>query len=118
MPALCGEQFGYFNSAELAEVESQTFADALSIGRIGFVEVRHLQLLNMPGRLSQAADNVADEALLRILGHEAEQVAGLGVVVALVAMIVAVYRAADHPGAFTIGCILRWTAKTVGLIVR
>src|SRR5207245_3112798 len=44
--------------------------------------------------------------------------ASFGIVVVLVAVIVAVYRAADHPGAFAIGCVLRWATEAVWLVVR
>lgn len=48
---------GHLDAAERADIESQTFGDALSVGRIGFVEVRNLQLLNTLGSLSQVASN-------------------------------------------------------------
>jgi hypothetical protein len=43
VPTLSGDEFWHLDAAELADVESQTFGDTFSVGRIGFVEVRHLQ---------------------------------------------------------------------------
>src|SRR5206468_10040224 len=81
------------------------------------VEVLNLQLLDAARKGLYAADDVADEALLRIGRHEAEEIAGLGVVVGVAAMIVASDGSAHESGTLEVAVVLLRAAEAVGLVV-
>src|ERR1700685_952337 len=76
-----------FGSENRLDVEAKAIRHASSICRIGFVEVFALQFLDALRSLAEAAYDVADQSLLRIGGHQTEQISGLRVVVAVAAMI-------------------------------
>jgi hypothetical protein len=61
-------------------------SDAFSISRIGAEEVAELPLLNTARSLRETRSNIADEALALIGRQKPEEVAGVGVVVGIVAM--------------------------------
>ena len=67
--------------------ETKPSSDTGSVGRISFVEVLDLQLLNMLRHRFHAGHDVADQALARVRRHQAEEVAGLRVVIAVEAVI-------------------------------
>src|SRR3981081_3281515 len=79
---------------DLVDFEAEAFCYSGAVGWIGFVEMLDLQILNAARDAAQAGDDVANEALLGVGGHETEEIAWLGVVVGVEAMIVAV----DGPG--------------------
>src|SRR6267142_2112027 len=76
-----------------------------------------LQILDAARDAAQAGDDVADQALLGVGGHQAEEIAWLGVVVGVEAMIVAVDGAGYFFGALAILRIFFGAAKAVGFVI-
>src|ERR1700686_195010 len=68
-----------FGSDNRIDVEAKAFRYAGSVRRIGFVEVFALQFLDALRSLTEVADDVADQSLLRIGRHQTEQISRLGV---------------------------------------
>src|SRR5271156_451251 len=100
------------------DVQAQALRYAGSVGGIGFVEVLDLQLLNALGHTAaEAADDVVDEALLGAGIHQAEEVARLGIVIAVAAVIVASHGAADHFLTLAERGILLRSAEAVGFVI-
>src|SRR4029077_13980800 len=115
-PSVGGYGFS-FGCEDRLDVEAKTFRDAAAIRGIGLVEVLALQFLDAVRSLTQAANDVADQSLLRIGGHQAEKVSGLRIVIAIAAVIVARHRAAHHFRAFNVTWVLRRAAEAVGFVV-
>src|ERR1700739_2118184 len=89
------------------DVQSQTLCHAGPIRWIGFVEVLDLQLLNALGyTVAQAGDDVVDQPLLGIRRHQAEEIPGLRVIVAVGAVIVPCDRSAHSARSFEVGTVL------------
>src|SRR6202030_14627 len=102
---------------DLVDLQAEALGYSGAVCGIGFVEMLDLQLLNAARDAAHAGDDVADEALLCVGGHQAEEVAGLGVVIGVEAVIVAVDRAGDFFGALTILRIFFRAAEAVGFVV-
>src|SRR5882672_5596302 len=106
-----------FGSEDRLDVEVKPLCNAASVSRIGFVEVLDLQFLDALRSLTEAAHDVADQSLLRIGGHQPEQVAGLRIVIAVAAMIVPRHRSAYHLRPLDVLWILHRAAKAVRFVV-
>src|SRR2546430_12817714 len=79
------------------DIQSQPLCHPRSVRWIGLVEVLDLQLLDAPGNRFHAGYDVADQALARVRLHQAEQVSGLRVIVAVKTVIVPVYWPWNSP---------------------
>src|SRR4030095_3000436 len=77
-----------------------------------------LQLLNTRGHRLHASHDVADQALAGPRRHQAEEVTGLRVVIAVKSVIVAIYGARDGPGTLTVGGIFGGAIEAIGLVVH
>src|SRR3569833_3303079 len=99
-----------------AGVDAQGLRHTRAVGRICLGEVRDLPLLNEARHSLHGTGDVCDEACLGRGVHQAELIAGLGVVVVARTMVVAIGVAADALGCFAITCIVRRSAEAVRLI--
>src|ERR1700740_3620451 len=59
-----------FGSKDGVDVEAEPFRHAITISGVGFIKVADLQFLDAPCSLTEAADDVVDQSLLRSDGHE------------------------------------------------
>jgi len=79
----------------------------------------YLQFLNaLRYAIAEAGDDVVNEPLACIRGHQPEQISWLRVVVDVGSVIVPCNGSAHRMGSFDIRVILGWTAEAVGLVVR
>jgi len=104
-------------SRRLGRFAAEALGYAGAVCGIGFVEVLDLQLLDAARDAAHTGDDVADEALFGVGGHQAEEIARLGVVVGVEAVIVAVDRAGDFFGALAVLRSFFGAAEAVGFVV-
>src|SRR5712692_9990491 len=102
---------------DLVDLQAEAFGYAGAVSGIGFVEVLDLQLLDAARDAAHTGDDVADEALFGVGGHQAEEIARLRVVVGVEAVIVAVDRAGDFFGALAVLRSFFGAAEAVGFVV-
>ena len=107
----------YLAAASSCTGMPRALSDAFSISRIGAEEVAELPLLNTARSLRETRSNIADEALALIGRHEPEEVAGLGVVVGIVAMVVAGNGSAYLFGPLDVVLVFSRSAEAIGFIV-
>src|SRR5258707_7613828 len=74
---------------DLLDLQAEALGYAGAVCGIGFVEVLDLQLLDAARDAAHTGDDVADEALFGVGGHQAEEIARLRVVVGVEAVVVA-----------------------------
>src|SRR5690606_16793287 len=80
---------------ELADVEVEGLGHAQAVVRIGAEEVADLAQLNLARNTGHVSGDVAAETLLLVRTQQAEEIAGLRVVVVALAMVVAIGVAGD-----------------------
>ena len=102
---------------DLVDLQAEAFGYAGAVSGIGFVEVLDLQLLDAARDAAHASDDVADEALFGVGGHQAEEIAWLSVVIGVEAVIVAVDRAGDFFRSLTVLRSFFRAAEAVGFVV-
>jgi len=83
----------------LGHLYTQSFGDALTVGRIRLVELADLALLDFPWHRLHRAHDIPDQLGLLIRAHQTEQVPRLGAVIVADAVIVTV----GIPGKKTVG---------------
>jgi hypothetical protein len=109
---------GLFFGDDGVDVDAQGLGYASAVGWIGFVEMLDLEFLDVArDSVAEAAGNIVDEALFCIGGHQAEEITGLRVVVAVGTVIVTRNCAADRSWAFRVVLVLRWAAETIWFVV-
>ena len=59
---------------QMLDMYPEPFSHSAPIRRVRFQEVSNLLFLNMLGRVPQAPDDIADQTLLRIRLHQAEEI--------------------------------------------
>src|ERR1700674_4825530 len=101
----------------LFDVQAQPLRDAGSVSRISFVEVLDLEFLDALRDGLHAGHNVVNQPLLGVRGHQAEQIPGLRIVIAIGAVSVPRQSPGDGPRPFYICRILRRAAKAIGLVI-
>jgi len=60
----------------MLDIDAEPFRNPAPICRVRLQKVPNLFFLNMLGRVPQAPDDIADQALLRIRLHQAEEIPG------------------------------------------